>query len=67
MAKELTTEVGRGCFYTLILIGRLDVRTPPEIMLIISLCFFTKTDLEKCRITSLAHQRILCSEWVPSE
>uniref|UniRef100_A0A673N2C6 Protein bicaudal D homolog 1-like n=1 Tax=Sinocyclocheilus rhinocerous TaxID=307959 RepID=A0A673N2C6_9TELE len=28
---------------------------------------FIKTDLEKCSITSLAHQWILCSEWVPSE
>ncbi len=28
--------------------------------------FFLRTDLEKC-ITSLAHQLILCSEWVPSE
>ncbi len=26
-----------------------------------------RTDLEKCSITSLAHQWILCSEWVPSE
>ncbi len=30
-------------------------------------CFFTRTDLEKCSITLLAHQWILCSEWVPSE
>ncbi len=29
--------------------------------------FFIRTDLEKFRITSLAHQWILCSEWVPSE
>ncbi len=29
--------------------------------------FFTWTDLEKFSITSLAHQWILCSEWVPSE
>ncbi len=29
--------------------------------------FFNRTDLEKCSITSLAHQWILCSEWVPSE
>ncbi len=26
-----------------------------------------ETDLEKFSITSLAHQWILCSEWVPSE
>ncbi len=26
-----------------------------------------RTDLEKFSITSLAHQWILCSEWVPSE
>ncbi len=37
MPKELTTEVLRGCFYTLILIGRLDGQTPPEITLITSL------------------------------
>ncbi len=30
-------------------------------------CFFIGTHLEKCSITSLAHQWILCSEWVPSE
>ncbi len=30
-------------------------------------CFFIRTDLEKCSIASLAHQWILCSEWVPSE
>ncbi len=30
-------------------------------------CFFIRTDLEKCSITSLAHQWILCSEWVLSE
>ncbi len=30
-------------------------------------CFFTGTDLEKYSMTSLAHQWILCSEWVPSE
>ncbi len=30
-------------------------------------CFFIKTDLEKFSITSLAHQWILCSEWVPSK
>ncbi len=30
-------------------------------------CFFIRIDLEKCSITSLAHQWILCSEWVPSE
>ncbi len=30
-------------------------------------CFFIRTDLEKCSTTSLAHQWILCSEWVPSE
>ncbi len=29
--------------------------------------FFIRTDLEKLTITSLAHQWILCSEWVPSE
>ncbi len=28
---------------------------------------FIRTDLEKCYITSLAHQWMLCSEWVPSE
>ncbi len=27
----------------------------------------SETDFEKCSITSLAHQWILCSEWVPSE
>ncbi len=30
-------------------------------------CLFIRTDLEKCSITSLAHQWVLCSEWVPSE
>ncbi len=30
-------------------------------------CFFIRTDLEKFSITSLAHQWILCSEWVLSE
>ncbi len=30
-------------------------------------CFFMGTDLEKFSITSLAHQWILYSEWVPSE
>ncbi len=30
-------------------------------------CFFIRTDLENCSITSLAHQWIPCSEWVPSE
>ncbi len=30
-------------------------------------CFFIKTDLEKCSITSLGQQWIFCSEWVPSE
>ncbi len=30
-------------------------------------CSFVGTDLEKFSITSLAHQWILCSEWVPSE
>ncbi len=29
--------------------------------------FFIGTDLEEFSITSLAHQWILCSEWVPSE
>ncbi len=29
--------------------------------------FFIGTDLKECSITSLAHQWILCSEWVPSE
>ncbi len=29
--------------------------------------FSAWTDLEKFSITSLAHQWILCSEWVPSE
>ncbi len=31
------------------------------------ICFFMGIDLEKCSITSLAHQWILCSEWVPSD
>uniref|UniRef100_A0A672R041 Single-stranded DNA-binding protein 2-like n=1 Tax=Sinocyclocheilus grahami TaxID=75366 RepID=A0A672R041_SINGR len=30
-------------------------------------CFLIGTDLKKCSIPSLAHQWILCSEWVPSE
>ncbi len=30
-------------------------------------CFFTETELEKFSITAIAHQWILCSEWVPSE
>ncbi len=30
-------------------------------------CFFIRTDLDKFCITSLAHQWIFCSEWVPSE
>ncbi len=30
-------------------------------------CFFTWKDLEKFSIISLAHQWIVCSEWVPSE
>ncbi len=34
MLKELTTVVVRGCFYTLILTGRLDGRTPAEITVI---------------------------------
>ncbi len=29
--------------------------------------FVSSSDLEKCSIPSLAHQWILCSEWVPSE
>ncbi len=29
--------------------------------------FVSSSDLEKCSISSLAQQRILCSEWVPSE
>ncbi len=29
--------------------------------------FFIRTNLEKCNVTSLAHQCIICSEWVPSE
>ncbi len=37
MPKELKTEVVRCCFYTRILIGRLDGRAPPEIKLITSL------------------------------
>ncbi len=37
MLKELTMEVVRCCFYTQILIGRLDGRAPPEIKLITSL------------------------------
>ncbi len=28
---------------------------------------FSSSDLGKCSLTSLAHQWILCSEWVPSE
>ncbi len=30
-------------------------------------CFFIGTDLEKFNITSLVHQWIHCSEWVPSD
>ncbi len=30
-------------------------------------CFFIRTDLNNFSITSIAHQWILCSEWVPSE
>ncbi len=30
-------------------------------------CFFIGTDMEKCIITLLPHQWIICSEWVPSE
>ncbi len=30
-------------------------------------CFFIRTDLEKFSITSLAHQCVFCSKWVPSE
>ncbi len=30
-------------------------------------CYFIGRDLDKFRITSLAHQWIICSEWVPSE
>ncbi len=37
-----------------------DVDAPPPPPLI-------ETDLEKFSMTSLAHQWILCSEWVPSE
>ncbi len=29
--------------------------------------YLIRSDLEKCSITSLAHQWILCSEWVPAE
>ncbi len=29
--------------------------------------FVSSSDLEKCSITSVAHQWMLCSEWVPSE
>ncbi len=29
--------------------------------------FVSSSDLKKCSIPSLAHQWILCSEWVPSE
>ncbi len=29
--------------------------------------FVSSSDLERCSIPSLAHQWILCSEWVPSE
>ncbi len=30
-------------------------------------CFFIWTDMKKLNITSVAHQWILCSKWVPSE
>ncbi len=30
-------------------------------------CFFIRTDLETFSMTSLVHQWIICSEWVPSE
>ncbi len=32
-----------------------------------NICWYFLSDLEKCWIASLAHQWILCSEWVPSE
>ncbi len=35
--------------------------------LVFEVCFFICTDLEKFSISSLDHQWILCSEWVPSE
>ncbi len=39
MPKEQTTDLVRGCFYTLILIGKIDGHTPPKITLISSLMF----------------------------
>ncbi len=41
--------------------------THPQDIVRVRVSFFTETDLEKCSIPSLAHQWILCSEWVPSE
>ncbi len=41
--------------------------THPQAIQNVDVCFFIWTDLEKFSITSLAHQWILCSEWVPSE
>ncbi len=38
-----------------------------DYLLLCRWCFFIRTDLEKFSIASLAHQWILCSEWVPSE
>ncbi len=38
-----------------------------DVDLLLLLVCFIGTDLEKFSITSLAHQWILCSEWVPSE
>ncbi len=37
-----------------------------DVDVLLFVCFIG-TDLDKCSITSLAHQLILCSEWVPSE
>ncbi len=42
MPKEQTTDLVRGCFYTLILIGKIDGHTPPKITLISSLMFESK-------------------------
>ncbi len=41
--------------------------THPQAIKDVDSFFSIRTDLEKFSITSLAHQWILCSEWVPSE
>ncbi len=41
--------------------------THPQTIQGIDEFFFMGTDLEKLSIPSLAHQWVLCSEWVPSE